>query len=140
MINLDMIGHLGEGVYSTSEMIESSLDLKQIVTELGAKYSFAGQISNYGSRDGGSDHVPFYNKGVPVVFLHTGLHKYYHTPGDTVDTLNFQGIEQVSRFAMELAWKANQYGDKIKFNYASFIELPIVSDHGMNETPFQHGE
>lgn len=140
MINLDMIGHLGEGVYSTSEMFESSFDLKQMVVELSAKYAFANQISNYGSRDGGSDHVPFYNQGVPVVFLHTGLHKYYHTPTDTMDTLNFQGMEQVSRFAMELAWKVSQYDAKIQFNYASFVELPIISDHGMNETPFQHEE
>lgn len=140
MINLDMIGHLGKGVHSAAAMIDSSFDLKQLVADLASKYSFAEQISNFGSRNGGSDHVPFYNKGVPIVFLHTGLHAYYHTPEDTPDTLDFKGMEQVARFALDLTWKVSQHDAKIRFNYASFVELPLTHDHGVIEVPFQFKE
>ena len=136
MLNLDMIGHLGKGVYSVGESLDSSIDLKSIVSGLSGNYDFADQICGFGAKGGGSDHIPFYNKGVPVVFLHTGLHGNYHTPGDKPDTLNFEGVEKVTRFATELAWKVSQFGDKIEFNYAKFVELPATHDHGVAEVPF----
>lgn len=113
MINLDMIGFLKQQ-YSYSENTTTYRDyeffyeyefvqdfsIKSIVENLRPKYPFANNISGY--RPGGSDHAPFYNKGIPVVFLHTGTHKYYHTTSDTPDRLNYSGVEKVSRFAFEI--------------------------------------
>lgn len=137
MINLDMIGYLGKGgSYMVRNLVTSSIDLKQMAEELASKYTFSKQVCNFGGGNGGSDHYAFYNKGVPVVFLHTGLHKAYHTPSDVAEALNYEGMEKITKFALELAWKAVQSDVKVKFNYGDFVELPITHDHGMVEVPF----
>ena len=114
MVNLDMIGYLknkyGEydncttwkldKEYKTFNNYRLTLDLKETVKDLSKKYPFANNISGY--RPGGSDHAPFYNKGVPVIFLHTGLHPYYHKPTDTPDKLNYTGIKNIAKLATEI--------------------------------------
>lgn len=119
MINLDMIGYLRKN-YMSNENVTSyknykewivfnyraSIDLKSIVSELSSKYSFAKNISGY--RPGGSDHAPFYNKGIPVVFLHTGSHANYHKPSDTPDKLNYDGLVNVSKLALEILVRADK--------------------------------
>lgn len=82
MINLDMIGY-----YKNQSM---------------------DQIANSGRGGGDSDHLSFYNAGIPVVFFFTGLHPYYHTIQDTPDKLNYMGMEKIVKFALLTAWnKAN---------------------------------
>lgn len=113
MINLDMIGYLkskyndGENMtkcrdYSSWTVYDytNSVDLKNIVSGLQSKYPFAKHISGY--RPGGSDHAPFYNKGIPVVFLHTGSHPHYHRPSDTPEKLNYTGLVKVTKLALEI--------------------------------------
>lgn len=113
MINLDMIGYLNKK-YSENENTtayrddkcwqvfhyQSDVSLRDIVQKLSQKYSFANNISGY--KPGGSDHAPFYNKGIPVVFLHTGSHPHYHKPTDTPDKLNYDGLTMVAKMALEI--------------------------------------
>jgi len=129
MCNLDMVGYLNKGVYSLAWGAgDSSLDISRIIEELNEKYTFARKVTSRGS--GGSDHASFYNKRVPVAFLHTGLHPYYHTPDDDVDKINFQGMEQIAKYAFELAWKVCQGETPPKFNLATFKEMEYTHDHG----------
>lgn len=137
MINMDMVGYLRKGVYFTGfNSGESSLDLQKIINSLDTKYSFAREISSRGS--GGSDHASFYNKHVPVVFLHTGLHPYYHTPEDDADKINYEGLEQITKYAFELAWQIDQTTVRPKFHLTSFKEMEYTHDHGHPDTPFNH--
>lgn len=114
MINLDMIGYLKQAYQQKENCTEwksdkdwrvfdrsSSVDIQTIVEQLTNKYSFARNISGY--RPGGSDHAPFYNKGIPVVFLHTGLHRNYHKVSDTANKLNYAGITSISKLAVDIA-------------------------------------
>jgi hypothetical protein len=135
MINLDMVGYLGKGEYFAGfDAGESSIDISKFIDELNGKYTFARKITSRGS--GGSDHASFYNKRVPVAFLHTGLHPYYHTPEDDVDKINFDGVEQVSRYAFELAWKVCQAESAPRFSHATFKEMDYVHDHGHPDVDF----
>jgi len=137
MLNMDMVGYLGKGQYFAGfNAGDSSPDIGRIISSLNGKYSFAKQITSRGS--GGSDHACFYNKRVPIAFLHTGGHPYYHTPDDTADRINFGGIEKVARYAFELAWKVAQADSSPRFNVAEFKEMPYVHDHGHPEVPFPH--
>jgi len=118
MINLDMIGYLRNN-YNADENVTKYRDckewtvfkysnvvsLKNIVDDLSNKYPFAKNISGY--RPGGSDHAPFYNKGIPVVFLHTGSHPHYHKPTDTPDRLNYDGLTDISKLALEIIIKVD---------------------------------
>lgn len=137
MLNMDMIGYLGRGRHQVGfNAGESSVDISSIISDLNHKYSFANQIT--GRRSGGSDHASFYNKGIPIAFLHTGGHAHYHTPNDTPDKINYDGIEQVSKYGFELAWRVVQGDDKPKFAWKTFIPMDYVHDHGNPETPFLH--
>jgi Zn-dependent M28 family amino/carboxypeptidase len=80
MINLDMIGYSKE------------------------------QVGNFPLGGGGSDHQSFQSKGVSSIFLHTGLHKYYHTAQDTPEKLNYGGMEKITRNAFDLALSKVQNG------------------------------
>ena len=51
-----------------------------------------------------SDHWPFLARGVPGIFIHTGLHPDYHTPGDRPDKLNYDKMARIVRWTYQLAW------------------------------------
>lgn len=113
MINLDMIGYLRYN-YSLNENVASyknesdcikcnyiSLpNIKNTIEKLSLRYPFVNSIISY--KPGSSDHSPFYKKGIPIIFLHTGLHSNYHKTSDTSDKLNYGGLKLVSQLAFEI--------------------------------------
>ena len=50
-----------------------------------------------GAHFGGSDHYPFYRKGIPVLFFFTGLHRDYHKPSDDTEFIDFDKLLRVSQ-------------------------------------------
>ena len=46
-----------------------------------------------------TDATSFYPKKVPVLAFFTGSHDEYHRPTDDANTLNYEGIERVTKFA-----------------------------------------
>lgn len=60
-----------------------------------------------------SDHWPFLLRGVPAVFLTTGLHPDYHTPDDDTARLDFGKLERIAELAGRAAWMAAE-GDAPK--------------------------
>jgi hypothetical protein len=52
---------------------------------------------------GGSDHVPFWQLGVPFLMFFGGLHADYHTPLDEPDRINADKAARVARMAFYLA-------------------------------------
>jgi hypothetical protein len=137
MINMDMVGFLNEGYYQSSFLdADSSVDLTNSINELDKKYNFAKKITARGG--GGSDHASFYNKKIPVAFLHTGGHRFYHTPEDKAHRLNYKGLEIISKYAFELVVKVSESQEKPKFNLSSFKELPYDHDHGNPDLHFHN--
>ncbi len=137
MINLDMVGYLGKGYYFAGFYAgNSSIDLGKYINDLNRKYTFAKKIT--GQRSGGSDHACFYNKKVPIAFLHTGLHSYYHTPDDDAHRINFDGMEKIAKYTFELVYKVVNANVRPEFNYTNFKEMPYIHDHGHPDVPFIH--
>ena len=131
MLNMDMIGYLGKTKSTVFNDGSSSPDVGFIIKQLSEKYSFAKSVTIRGS--GGSDHTPFYNKKIPVAFLHTGLHDYYHTPKDTAEKINYDGLQKVARYGFELAWNVCNAVERVEFNYGAFSELDYNHDHGQKD-------
>lgn len=52
-----------------------------------------------------SDHWPFLNRGVPAVWIHTGLHPDYHTPNDDAERINYEKMEKIVRLVYQTAWE-----------------------------------
>lgn len=137
MINMDMVGRLNSGVYSVGFWEgNSSIDLSRYIQELNNVYPFANKITSRGG--GGSDHASFYNKRIPVAFLHTGLHDDYHRTTDTADKINYDGVERISKYAFELAYKVVHADTRPQFNHADFKPMDYVHDHGHDGVEFIH--
>ncbi|HET9530361.1 MAG TPA: M28 family peptidase [Blastocatellia bacterium] len=49
-----------------------------------------------------SDHYSYAAKGIPVVFLTTGLHPDYHANTDHADKINYEKMTRISQYAYEI--------------------------------------
>jgi len=52
-----------------------------------------------------SDHYNYARKGIPIVFFFDGEHDDYHKPGDSVDKIDFQKMENVARTIYLTLWE-----------------------------------
>ena len=99
MVNLDMVGRMRDKAMSVSGTGTSS-GFKTIVE------SIAGQtglhVTCIADGYGPSDHASFVAAEIPVLFLTTGGHMEYHTPGDVPSTLNYDGMQQTLEFTQKL--------------------------------------
>ena len=100
MLNLDMVGRVRDHVlYVGGEGTAASFDafLKE------AKVDSPLTLKSIGRGGlGPSDHMSFALKKVPVLFFFTGMHMDYHRPTDTVDKVNFSGIDEVVNLSAKL--------------------------------------
>ncbi|MCZ6654751.1 MAG: M28 family peptidase [Planctomycetota bacterium] len=106
-LNMDMIGRL---------------DGKLIVQGVGSSSIWPGEIERRNVPVGLSisiqdqallptDTTAFYLKGVPVLSLFTGAHSDYHSPRDTADKVNYEGLTQIARFVSLIARSLSTQGD-----------------------------
>jgi Zn-dependent M28 family amino/carboxypeptidase len=61
-------------------------------TGLELKFRYDNNSSNLMRR---SDHWPFIQRGVPAVWVHTGLHPDYHTIADRPEKINYAKMEKI---------------------------------------------
>jgi Zn-dependent M28 family amino/carboxypeptidase len=99
MFNLDMIGRLNEeqrvSIGGTGTALEFD-SLLGLVEHEGLDLSFSPEGS------GPSDHASFYAKDISVLFISTGAHPDYHTPGDSVGSLNIEGMNVLTNYVAKL--------------------------------------
>jgi len=92
MVNFDMIGWLRNNeliVYNWN----SAVELSGVLQEANTTSKFELKLPQ--NPFAGSDHLPFHQKQVPNMFLHTGLTEYYHTPEDDFETIDCEGALRV---------------------------------------------
>lgn len=108
MLNMDMIGRAAEveengkkkhrlvaSGTGTSDGFEKLCDAANARIDLKLMKTPAGS--------GPSDHQSFYQKKIPVLFIHTGTHKDYHRPSDTPDKINLVGMKKIVDFGELIA-------------------------------------
>jgi hypothetical protein len=116
MVNFDMIGRLNEkrsiviGGTGTSAETEDLLDQLKSRHELQLSYSPEGF--------GASDHASFYAQDIPVFFISTGAHSDYHTPGDTWDKINYDGMVEILYFNEDLLLELLNRDERLSFKEA----------------------
>ncbi|MGI9174693.1 MAG: M20/M25/M40 family metallo-hydrolase [Rhodothermales bacterium] len=100
MINLDMVGRLGEermlavNGTGTSPVWEAALDAAAEQADV--------RLTRHTSGLGPSDHASFYLEDIPVLHLFTGQHTDYHKPGDDSHLINYSGLYDVASFAVDV--------------------------------------
>lgn len=102
MLNLDMVGRLREGKLEVGGVGTSPI-WKDLLDRANAGPTLNIKPSQTALGFGGSDHLSFYHKDIPVLFFFTGLHADYHKPSDTAEKINFDGIERISELVGAVA-------------------------------------
>jgi len=100
MLNMDMVGRLSDSTLQINGT-GTSLEFKSILRERekDAPFKFSYSEAGYGP----SDHASFYTKDKPVLFFTTGAHQDYHTPNDAVDSINLEGLRDITSYVADLA-------------------------------------
>ena len=62
-----------------------------------------------------ADYYPFYEKGIPVLLLHTGLHENYHRPSDTADLIRGEGMSRIVRLLFGTVYELAESDGKIPY-------------------------
>ena len=61
-------------------------------------------------RNGTSDHTSFYLADIPVLHFFTGQHSDYHKPSDDFEKINYQGMELLSKYIINIVKDLNDNG------------------------------
>jgi hypothetical protein len=103
MVNMDMIGRIRDGkVYVNGS--GTGTTLPKLVEDLkppeGMRFDLSEKLGY-----GGSDHMEFTLKQVPVLFFFSGLHGDYHKPSDTADKINGPDAVKLLGYVSEVVEK-----------------------------------
>ncbi|MDB2675625.1 M28 family metallopeptidase [Flavobacteriales bacterium] len=115
-LNVDMIGRIDKNhdnpdyVYLigsdrlSSELHQISEDINKQYFNFELDYTFNAEDdpNRYYYR---SDHYNFAKNNIPVIFYFNGIHEDYHKPTDTVEKINFEKIQKISRYIFLTAWE-----------------------------------
>ena len=71
-----------------------------------------------------ADYYPFFDKGIPALLLHTGLHENYHRPSDTADLINGEGMSRVVRLLFGTVYELAESDERIPYRKAAGRETP----------------
>ena len=105
MINLDMVGRLTTDSQSKKDRLTvygtgTARSFEELLQSINKKHDLELQKRPGGSAP--SDQATFSAKQIPVLFFYTGDHSDYHRPTDTVDHINFAGMERVASFVQDV--------------------------------------
>ncbi|MEM7015691.1 MAG: M20/M25/M40 family metallo-hydrolase, partial [Verrucomicrobiota bacterium] len=115
-INLDMVGRLNDRPLKLQGS-GSSEEWAPILADLAEKHGL--EIQESPSPFMPSDASPVYAAGVPVIAAFTGLHPDYHTPLDTPDKIDYEGLHVVSNYLADLVQQIANREDALA--YTKFV-------------------
>jgi Zn-dependent M28 family amino/carboxypeptidase len=95
--------------YSRSASLTRTIDQANTAFGLTLKKVLDNNPSNLLRR---SDQWPFLQRGVPAVFIHTGLHPDYHTTGDRPERINYPKMERIVRLVHQASWDLAQQPER----------------------------
>ncbi len=101
MVNLDMVGRLGEGplqVHGTG----TAAEWVDLVDQSNATLPTPLPLERTATGSGPSDHAVFNAAGIPVLHFFTGTHEDYHRPTDDWEKVDRDGLERVIGLATEV--------------------------------------
>ena len=115
-LNIDMIGRVdkfhenGDYVYligsdrlSTDlHNISEEVNRKSFNLELDYTFNKKDDPNRYYYR---SDHYNFAKNNIPVIFYFNGIHEDYHKPTDTIEKVDIEKIQKITRFIFLTAWE-----------------------------------
>lgn len=98
MINMDMVGRLNNENTLAVYGIGTSPIFKKVINDNAGELNIIENESGVGP----SDHTSFYLSEIPVLHFFTGQHEDYHKPTDDTEKINFEGMEMVSKYILNI--------------------------------------
>jgi Tol biopolymer transport system component len=95
-LNFDMVGRLRDNTLML-QGVGSSNTWKKHIEKRNVAAGFNAKLSDDPYLP--TDVTAFYPKGVPVLSFFTGSHEEYNRPADDAETLDYEGMERIARFA-----------------------------------------
>jgi hypothetical protein len=126
-LNIDMIGRVderhddGNYVYLigsnriSNELhdISEQINKEYIGIELDYTFNAEDDPNRYYYR---SDHYNFAKNNIPVIFYFNGTHEDYHKATDTIEKLDFEKIQKITRLIFLTAWELANRDERPKLN------------------------
>lgn len=100
MFNFDMVGRLNDSKILAIGGTGTSKETEEILHRFAEKSPLKFSYSPEGF--GPSDHASFYKENIPVFYFTTGSHTDYHTPADSPEKINYQGMSEIADFAKSI--------------------------------------
>jgi len=101
LVNVDMVGRLRDGglkVFGT----RTGYGWRRLVS--GSNEDAAVKLDFNWDMKRNGDHWPFFDRKIPSLMLHTGVHEEYHRPGDDAHLINAEGMRGAARLLFALAY------------------------------------
>lgn len=111
MLNYDMVGRMRDNTLYI-EGVTTAKSFKQTIDTITTHLNII--TSPYAL--GPSDHATFYRNSIPILHLNTGTHIDYHTPDDTPEKINYNGIRSIISYSETLIRKLFTKPTEIVFN------------------------
>jgi hypothetical protein len=124
-LNIDMIGRLddwhdnGNYVYLIGSD-RLSYDLHNLNEKINDEYIGIDLDYRFNDKDDPnryyyrSDHYNFAKNNIPVIFYFNGVHEDYHKPSDTIEKIDFDKINTITRLIFLTAWEIANRDERIK--------------------------
>ena len=106
LIGADM---LSQELHDISEQIND----QHIGLELDYTFNAEDDPNRYYYR---SDHYNFAKNNIPVIFYFNGVHEDYHKVTDTVEKIDFNKIQTITRLVFLTAWELANRAERIQLN------------------------
>jgi len=116
MVNLDMVGRLTDSTKVQIGGVGTADQFRQMINNSCDTTVMKLSLTEEGY--GPSDHASFYGKNIPVLFVSSGAHLDYHTPADTWDKINYEGMVKISDMAFKIISDLANMDTKLIFKEA----------------------
>lgn len=111
MLNFDMVGRMSSNRVSVSG-VGTATEWEDMLRAANTE-GLTLQLSQ--SASGGSDHMPFMRREIPVLFFFTGMHPDYHRPSDTWEKINYEGQAQIVAMAERVVYALADRAERLQF-------------------------
>lgn len=106
MINMDMVGRLNDQRALAINGIGTSPRWNQVINAVNKDFKLVTSDSGIGP----SDHTSFYLNDIPVLHFFTGQHEDYHKPSDDADKINYNGMQLIADYILNIITEVNHAG------------------------------
>ncbi len=126
-LNVDMIGRVDK-FHENNDYVyligsdRLSTELHNISEEVNRKYFNLELDYTFNDKDDPnryyyrSDHYNFAKNNIPVIFYFNGVHEDYHKPTDTVEKIDFEKIQKITRLIFLTAWELANRNERPAIN------------------------